>query len=110
MAQPIFPSLSRTLLEQRMSDDVDCPASNAPLADLLTHYSPANAEDRESWRDRVMQWPGASERELTRWHGELVAAAWLEQNTGQTPSVANGQVRGCYRLTQSGRRALRKLT
>jgi hypothetical protein len=93
-----------------MSDDRECPASNSPLVDLLTHYSPVGPDDLDLWRDRVMQWPGASDRDLTRWHGELVAAAWLEQNTGQTPTVANGQVRGCYRLTQSGRRALRKLT
>jgi hypothetical protein len=93
-----------------MSDDGDSLALDGPLGELLSQYSPADAADRDRWRDRVMQWPGASDRELTLWHGALVAAAWLEQNTGQTPSVACGEVRGCYRLTQAGRRALRKLS
>jgi hypothetical protein len=56
-----------------------------------------------------MEWPEASERDLVRWHGTLVAEALIEQNTGQTPAVRANQVHGCYRLTQLGRRAVRKL-
>ena len=52
---------------------------------------------------------GASERDLSRWHGALVAADWLEQNTGHTPNAVAGQVAGCYRLTRLGRKALRQI-
>lgn len=92
-----------------MSDELDLPVTDAPLSQLLAHYAPATVEDRDRWRDRLMQWPDASERDLTRWHGALVAADWLEQNTGQTPKPTAGQVAGCYRLTRLGRRALRIL-
>lgn len=93
-----------------MSDELDLPATDAPLVPILSHYSPATADDRELWHNRLMQWPDACERDLTRWHGALVAADWLEQNTGQTPNAMAGQVNGCYRLTRLGRRALRILS
>jgi hypothetical protein len=93
-----------------MSDELDLPATDAPLTEILTHYAPANVEDRDRWHDRLMHWPDASERDLIRWHGALVAADWLEQNTGQTPNAAAGQVTGCYRLTRLGRRALREIS
>lgn len=82
-----------------MSNDDGQPADPALLA-LLQHYAPHGMDDREKWRERVHEWHDASPRDLSRWHGELIAAAWIEQNTGQTY--------GCYRLTQAGRRVLRE--
>jgi hypothetical protein len=93
-----------------MSTDLDGLNLEAPVHQILAQYSPTSPEDRERWHDRVMDWPEASERDLIRWHGTLVAEALIEQNTGQTPAVAAGRVCGCYRLTQLGRRALKKMT
>jgi hypothetical protein len=70
------------------------------LLELLVRYSPAGAADRDIWRDRINAWPGLSAAELTRRHGALLAAAWIELNTGQSG--------GCYRLTPAGRRVLRQ--
>lgn len=81
-----------------MSND-DGTQADPALLNLLQHYAPKGKDDRETWRERVLDWPNASPRDLTRWHGELIAAAWIEQNTGQTY--------GCYRVTQTGRRMLR---
>jgi hypothetical protein len=54
-----------------------------------------------------MDWQSGSTTDLTRWHGALLAATWVEQNTGATPAVAVGQVAGCYRVTAAGRQALK---
>jgi hypothetical protein len=93
-----------------MSADLDGLNLEPPILQLLAYYSPVAPEDRDRWRDRIMEWPEASERDLVRWHGTLVAEALIEQNTGQTPAVGVHQVRGCYRLTQLGRRLVRKLS
>lgn len=82
-----------------MSND-DGEAADPALVALLRHYAPKDAADRETWRERVSEWPEASPRDLSQWHGDLIAAAWIEQNTGQTY--------GCYRVTQAGRRVLRE--
>jgi hypothetical protein len=47
---------------------------------------------------------------VTRWHGALLAAAWIEQKTGQTPNATSGRVDQCYRVTAGGRQALRRLS
>ena len=39
---------------------------------------------REVWQDRLMEMEGAAAKELTQLHGELIAFAWIEQNTGNT--------------------------
>ena len=66
-------------------------------------------DDREKWRERVLEWQNATPRDLSRWHGSLLAAAWLEQNTGTIPVVEAGRVRGCYRVTSAGRQALKRV-
>ena len=47
-------------------------------------------------------------RELVKWHGELIAYGWVEQNTGVVPGVKVGAVLGCYRITPAGVRALKQ--
>jgi hypothetical protein len=86
-------------MESPMADD-DSLDIGSPLGRILSHYSPASSAERELWRPRITAWPGASDRDLVRWHGALIASAWLEQNTGHTPIG--------YRLTQAGRRILRR--
>jgi hypothetical protein len=90
-----------------MDDDLDKLAADERLYRLLRHYQQAGGDDRERWHDRAMDWEGGSAVEVTRWHGALLAAAWVEQNTGATPAVAAGRVADCYRVTAAGRRALK---
>src|SRR5262245_1130339 len=75
---------------------------------LLEHYYRAGEGDREAWHDRVMDCDGDRPEDVTRWHGELLASAWIEQNTGATPAPADGRVPSCYRVTPAGRQALRR--
>lgn len=92
-----------------MSDDLEKLQQEPELLRLLEHYSAAAGEQRDLWIDRVMELADGSRGELARWHGELLASSFLEQNTGQTPQLAAGRVAQCYRVTGAGRSALRKL-
>ena len=78
------------------------------LFQLLDHYGVTAAKDREAWADRVMSWDGATSADLTRWHGALLAAAWLEVNVGIGAAISTGRVPECYRLTAAGRQALNR--
>ena len=80
------------------------------LYQLLAHYQAATGDDREAWSDRVSEWRDGRPEELTRWHGRLIAAAWIEQNTGHTPPPTSGRIGQCYRVTPAGRRALKRCT
>jgi hypothetical protein len=80
---------------------------HAELFRLLTHYASLGAEDRETWRDRVMEQAPVAPRELSRLHGELIAQGWVEQNTGLTPVLKAGCVSACYRVTSAGLKAYR---
>ena len=75
---------------------------------LLRHYAEAGVADREAWQDRVMSLDDLGPRELSRLHGELIAAGWVEQNTGVTPVVKRGIAAACYRITSPGLRTYRK--
>jgi len=55
-----------------------------------------------------MELEGSSTRDVVRWHGELLASSWIEQNTGVIPVLRSGAVPGCYRVTAAGRRALKR--
>ncbi len=90
-----------------MEDDLEQLARDERLYRLLAHYQQAG-DDREAWHDRVMEWEGGSPADVVRWHGALLAANWVEQNTGATPAVAAGRVAGCYRITPAGRQALKR--
>jgi|SRR6516164_208920 hypothetical protein len=91
-----------------MDDDIDQLAKDERLYRLLEHYQRCGGDDREAWHDRVMDWEGGSSADLVRWHGRLLAANWVEINTGATPAVAAGRVAGCYRVTAAGRQALKR--
>jgi hypothetical protein len=92
-----------------MDDDIEQLAKDERLYRLLEHYHRAGGDDREAWHDRVMAWEGGSPSDLARWHGLLLAAAWVEVNTGATPALAAGRVAGCYRVTAAGRQALKRV-
>jgi hypothetical protein len=84
-----------------MFDDLELVRNNSQLAQLFYHYATLGEAHREAWQARVMQLEGFSPAELVKWHGELIALDWIEQNTGQTPC--------CYRITFAGLQAFRAL-
>jgi hypothetical protein len=88
-----------------MDDELDRLTSDERLFRLLDHYRSATPEDRTAWLDRVMPGDGGAELDLTRLHGALLAAAWVELNAGATPGLAAGRVPACYRVTSAGRQA-----
>jgi len=89
-------------------DEVVRLKENPNLLRLLGHYVEANAADREAWADRVMELPGHDAKELSRWHGELLAFGWVEQNTGVVAAERPGACALCYRSTAAGRRTLQR--
>lgn len=90
-----------------MFDDDDPLGQTPGLLDLLRHYGRLARPDRHAWQDRLLEHPEHDARGLTRLHGELLAAGWLEQNTGHTVPGRPG-VAACYRVTPAGLRALRE--
>lgn len=91
-----------------MDDELERLAGDERLFRLLDHYRSAAPEDRTEWLDRVMTRDGGTEADMTRLHGALLAAAWVELNAGATPGVAAGRVPACYRVTSAGRQALKR--
>jgi hypothetical protein len=91
-----------------MFDDLDRLRSNAHLRGLLDHYAGLGRDERETWRDRLMQLDGIETAQLVRLHGELLAFGWIDQNTGHTPLFKPGVVAACYRITSAGLRALKQ--
>ena len=91
-----------------MTDELEQLREDARLCDLLSRYSEAGAADRAAWLDRVLSIGDAGPADLSRLHGQLLAAAWIEQNTGYAVASGAGQVRQCYRVTPAGRQALRR--
>lgn len=90
-----------------MFDEMEQHGADERLYRLLAHYAALGTEDRETWRDRVMDLDGRSD-DLAVLHGELIAQDWLEQNTGATPVIAPGIVAQCYRITAAGLRAFKQ--
>ena len=87
-----------------MLDDSLRLQENPHLLFLLSHYAQQGAEDRATWRDRLMQMEGVEAKELSALHGSLMAFDWIEQNTGQAFSVKDGTLSNCYRITLNGLR------
>jgi hypothetical protein len=85
-----------------MFDDSLRLQDNPHLLSLLSHYAQQGAEDRATWRNRLMGMDGVEPKQLTALHGELIAFEWIEQNTGQTLSA-------CYRITLHGLREYGRL-
>jgi hypothetical protein len=95
--------------DRRMFDEMERLREVKGLHRLLSHYAELAAPDRHVWQDRLLVLEGAEPRDLVRWHGELLAYGWVEQNTGVTPSLKAGLAPGCYRITPAGLRALKQL-
>ena len=91
-----------------MFDELARLRTDEALRQLLCHYTATANGDRETWQDRLMSLDGVSREELVRLHGELLAFAWIEQNTGVLTEVRAGAVPQCYRVTAAGVRALKR--
>jgi hypothetical protein len=89
-----------------MFDEMDRLRDVQELHDLLDHYRRLAASDRHVWQDRLSEMEGVEPRQLVKYHGELIAYGWLEQNTGATPALQPGAA--CYRITTAGLRALKQ--
>jgi hypothetical protein len=94
--------------DRRMFDEMERLREVRGLHRLLTHYADLAAPDWHAWQDRLLVLEGADPRDLVRWHGELLAYGWVEQNTGVIPSLKAGEAPGCYRITPAGLRALKQ--
>jgi hypothetical protein len=92
-----------------MFDDSVRLRENPHLLALLSHYAEQGAEDRATWRDRLMQMEGVTPKQLSALHGELIAFSWIEQNTGQATPGKDGTISSCYRVTPHGLRTYRRL-
>jgi hypothetical protein len=79
------------------------------LLSLLYHYAKLGSEDPEAWQDRVMSLDGLAPERLILLHGELLAADWVEQNTGRAFFRTDGTLAACYRATHKGLREYRRL-
>jgi len=91
-------------------DELERLRASEGLFHLLDHYAEQSTANPEGWLDRLMHTDGAEVHELVRWHGELIAFGWTEQNTGHAPpGCQRGVVAACYRVTPAGRRALREV-
>lgn len=93
-----------------MTDEMERLRECAGLFTLLEHYAERAVPDKQAWQDRVMQRESEATSELTHLHGELLAYGWVEQNTGSVPVLCQGEVKGCYRVTREGLRALKQVT
>jgi hypothetical protein len=91
-----------------MLDEMERLRQTRELYELLEYYQHQAGDDRQAWRDRVVEWQGVPPRDLVRLHGELLAYGWLEQNTGITAAPRVGAALASYRITTAGIRALRQ--
>jgi hypothetical protein len=97
-----------TTAETATVEELDRLRDISGLCALLQHYVTLSKPDRQLWQDRLMTLDGVEDRELVRLHGELLALAWVEQNTGVTPILRIGEAPQCYRVTAAGVRALKE--
>jgi hypothetical protein len=88
-----------------MFDEMERLRGVRALFRLLSHYADRGAADRQAWQDRLLELEGIEARELVKYHGELLAYGWIEQNTGVIPGPRAGAAPGCYRITTAGIRA-----
>ena len=90
----------RKVMKTAKLDELDCLRSNADLLALLSHYALLAEAELEAWHDRLKHLDGVEPPQMARLHGELIAFAWIEQNTGVVPA--------CYRITLDGWRAIKQ--
>jgi hypothetical protein len=71
------------------------------LQQLLGQYAQAGAKGPVAWQERLLHLDGVAPGELVKWHGELLAAGWVELHVGHS--------RCCYRATIAGLRAFQQV-
>ncbi len=89
-----------------MSEELEQFPEDSLLVGLLQLYANAGLVNPDAWQFRVMTLDGADDRRLSRLHGRLIAAGWLEFNLAA--ARAKSETMRCYRITAAGRRALRR--
>ncbi|HEV8060263.1 MAG TPA: hypothetical protein VGP68_10340 [Gemmataceae bacterium] len=89
-----------------MSEELEQIPEDSVLFRLLELYANAGLDNPDAWQLRVMTLEGADDRRLSRLHGRLIAAGWLEFNIAA--ARAKNETMRCYRITAAGRRALRR--
>ena len=93
-----------------MLDDLDRLRQRPALTQLLSHYSEVGSIDREAWQVRCTALEGVNAKGLTWLHGELIAFAWIELAISHGQASDGSAFAKCYRITNSGVRALRRVT
>jgi hypothetical protein len=73
------------------------------LRRLLRHYAELARDDKSAWHARVGDWEGGTPTEVSKWHGRLLAADWLELRVA-APSDKMPAAAQCYRATPAGRK------
>jgi hypothetical protein len=91
-----------------MLDEMQRLSESESMRRLLDHYATKGIDDRMTWQDRLMELESVTAGELTRLHGELLAAEWVEMNVGFTSGKCPGGVAACYRITVAGLRAWKR--
>jgi hypothetical protein len=89
-----------------MSEEIEQIPEDSVLVLLLELYANAGLANPDVWQLRIMTLDGADDRRLSRLHGRLIAAGWLEFNIAA--ATAKSETMRCYRITAAGRRALRR--
>jgi hypothetical protein len=69
---------------------------------FLTHYAKLGETNPEAWHPLLMVMDSDGRVDLVKLHGELMAFAYVEQNSGQMPCS--------YRLTRAGVKALQQIS
>ena len=77
-----------------------------PCSGYFELYANAGLDNPDAWQIRIMTLDGTDERSLSRLHGRLIAAGWIEFNIAA--ARAKSETMRCYRITAAGRRALRR--
>jgi hypothetical protein len=106
---PFGSTTTARIRDETMFDEMDRLRGVQGLLNLLNHYAELGRTDRQIWQDRLSRLDGVEPRELVKFHGELIAFGWIEQNTGATPILRHGAAPACYRVTLAGIRALQQV-
>src|SRR5579862_7513088 len=94
--------------DEPMLDEMQRLGESEPLRRLLDQYAAKGVDDRMIWQDRLMELESVTAGELSRLHGGLLAAEWVEMNVGFASGKLPGGVAACYRITVAGLRAWKR--
>ena len=91
-----------------MLESIDLLRERIALQALLASYEARrNRDPKVEWQDREMALDGADEQDLCSMHGILLATGWLDVRVHAEAFAHAGELRGAYRITDDGIRALR---